>query len=269
MPDVLWPFFRDRRLARLLPVLAAKTVEAWARARFSLKIGVIAIPHTFNGRLEFNAHVHVMVTAGGLETSGRWLSSVYYDVDALTKYWSRGVIRLLRASFRTGRLATNMRAEQVEQEFLRQENRWWSVKLQSLGSKEQFLRYAGRYARRPPIAQRRITGISKQEITFCAKDRRLRRQVIVRLTPKEFLAAWTQHIPERYEHAVRSFGLFAPRAIGNSAAALFSVLAQSPRRRPTPLSWNSSIKRDFGWDPLIDHKGNRMTWTRRIAAGKS
>src|ERR1019366_6474698 len=159
MPDVFWPFFRDRRLARLLPVLAAKTVEAWARARFSLKIGVIAIPHTFNGRLEFNAHVHVMVTAGGLETSGRWLSSVYYDVDALTKYWSRGVIRLLRASFRTGRLATNMRAEQVEQEFLRQENRWWSVKLQSLGSKEQFLRYAGRYARRPPIAQRRITGI--------------------------------------------------------------------------------------------------------------
>jgi hypothetical protein len=21
----------------------------------------------------------------------------------------------------------------------------------------------------------------------------------------------------------------------------------------------------FGWDPLLDHQGNRMTWTRRIA----
>jgi hypothetical protein len=97
------------------------------------------------------------------------------------------------------------------------------VKLQSLGSKEHFLRYAGRYARRPPIAQRRIIEISQQEIKFLAKDRRLHRQVTVRLTPKEFLAAWTQHIPERYEHAVRSFGLFAPRAIGNSSAAVFAI----------------------------------------------
>jgi hypothetical protein len=264
MPDVFWCFFRDRQLAKFLPVLAAKTVEAWVRARFGLKIGVIAIPHTFNGRLEFNAHVHLMLTAGGLETSGRWLPSVYYDVEALTHYWRRGVVRLLRASLHAGRLLTDTPAEQVEQEILRQENRWWSVKLQSLGSKWAFLRYAGRYARRPPIAQRRIIGISKQEITFWAKDRRLRREVKVRLTPKEFLAAWMQHVPERYEHAVRSFGMFAPRAIGSSSAAVFAILGQSRRPRPRPLHWSLSIKRDFGWDPLLDQQGNRMTWVRRI-----
>jgi hypothetical protein len=171
MPNVLWPLFRNRKLARLLPVLAAKTVEAWVRAKFGLKVGVIAIPHTFNGWLEFNAHVHVMVTAGGLETSGGWMPSVYYDVDALTCYWRRGVIRLLRASLRAGRLVTELPAHAVEEKLVQQENRWWSVKLQSLGSKEHFLRYAGRYARRPPIAQRRIIGVSKQEIKFWAKDR--------------------------------------------------------------------------------------------------
>lgn len=148
---------------------------------------------------------------------------------------------------------------------LRQENRWWSVKLQSLGSKEHFLRYAGRYARRPPIAQRRITGISRTEITFWAKDKRQRRRTIVRLTQGEFLAAWMQHIPERYEHAVRSLGLFAPRAIRNRSAAVLTILGQSPRPRPRPISWNLSIKRDFGWDPLVDYNGNRMRWTRRIA----
>ena len=269
MPDVLWPFFRDRRLARLLPVLAAKTVEAWVRAKFGLKVGVIAIPHTFNGRLEFNAHVHVMVTAGGLETSGGWMPSVYYDVDALTRYWRRGVIRLLRASLRAGCIVSELPAHAIEETLVQQENRWWNAKLQSLGSKQHFLRYAGRYARRPPIAQRRIIGINKQEIKFWAKDRRLRRQVIVSLTPKQFLAAWTQHITERYEHAVRSFGLFAPRAIGNSSAAVFAILGQSPRRRPRPASWNLSIKRDFGWDPLIDRQGNRMIWARRIAPQKA
>jgi len=130
-------------------------------------------------------------------------------------------------------------------------------------------RRAGRYARRPPIAQRRITRVTTQEITFWAKDRRLRRQVTVRLRPKEFLAAWIQHIPERYEHAVRSFGIFAPRAIRESSAAVSTILGQSPRRRPRPLSWNMSIKRDFGWDPLLDRQGNRMTWARRIGPQKT
>jgi Putative transposase len=230
---------------------------------------VIAIPHTFNGRLDFNAHVHVMVTAGGLELSGEWRGNVYYDVDALTHYWRKAVIRVLRASLRAGTLTTKTPAEQIDATLTTQENRWWSVKLQSLGSKEHFLRYAGRYARRPPIAQRRIIGISKQEIQFWAKDRRLRRQVLVCMTPKEFLAAWMQHIPERYEHAVRSFGLFAPRAIGDSSAAVSAILARSPRRRPRPLSWSLSIRRDFGWDPLLDRQGNRMTWNRRIAPQKA
>ena len=120
-------------------------------------------------------------------------------------------------------------------------------------------------SRRPPIAQRRIIGISKQEIKFWAKDRKLCRQVMVRLTPKEFLAAWMQHIPERYKHAVRSFGLFAPRTIGDSSAAVSAILGQGPKRRPRPISWSLSIKRDFGWDPLLDVQGNRMTWIRRIA----
>ncbi len=265
MPDVLWPFFRNRQIASLLPVLAAKTIEAWVRAKFGVSVGIVAILHTFNGRMDFNAHVHVMVTAGGLETFGSWQSTVYYDREALTNYWRRGVIRLLRASLRRGiLLAHQLTDEEVEVLLSQQENRWWSVKVQSLGSKEHFLRYAGRYARRPPIAQRRIVSISKQEIAFRAKDRKLGRQITVRLTPAEFLAAWMQHIPLMYEHAVRSFGLFAPRAIGTNAVAVFTILGQTPKPRPRPLSWSLSIKRDFGWDPLLDRQGNRMRWIRRI-----
>jgi hypothetical protein len=72
-------------------------------------------------------------------------------------------------------------------------------------------------------------------------------------------------VPERHKHAVRSFGLFAPRTIGDSSAAVSAILGQGPKRRPRPVSWGLSIKRDFGWDPLLDRQGNRMTWTRRIA----
>ncbi len=70
--------------------------------------------------------------------------------------WRKAVIALLRAALRAGQLRTKMAIDQVEAMLTQQEKRWWSIKVQSFKSKERFLKYAGRYVRRPPIAQRRI-----------------------------------------------------------------------------------------------------------------
>lgn len=67
MPDVLWPLFRDNPpLAKALSALAAEVIQARMSAKYGLRVGVIAILHTFNGELKFNSHVHTMVTGGGL-----------------------------------------------------------------------------------------------------------------------------------------------------------------------------------------------------------
>ena len=159
MPDVLWPLFRDNPLlAQALPALAAKVIQARVSAKYGLRVGVIAILHTFNGQLEFNSHVHTLVTGGGLYgSSDTWASRVYYERDALMEAWRRAVIALLRATLRAGQLCTKLAVDHVEALLTQQENRWWSIKVQSFKSKEHFLRYAGRYTRRPPIAQHRIT----------------------------------------------------------------------------------------------------------------
>ena len=110
MPDLLWPFFRDNpSLARALPALAAKVIRAQIGVRHGLRVGVIAILHTFNGRLEFNSHVHTMVTGGGLHGSpNSWVPRVYYDQDRLMNAWRKAVIALLRAALRAGQLRTKM-----------------------------------------------------------------------------------------------------------------------------------------------------------------
>lgn len=143
--------------------------------------------------------------------------------------------------------------------------RWWSVKIQSFKSREHFLRYAGRYVRRPPIAQRRITRIRNGFVTFWAKDKKLRHLVDVQYSLEEFIDSWIQHIPERYQHTMRYFGLFAPRAVSQTTAAVFAAIRQVRRPRPKRLRWADSIKRDFGRDPLLDHNGHRMHWVRRLA----
>jgi len=186
-------------------------------ARYGLRVGVIAILHTFNGQLEFNSHVHTMVTGGGLYGfSDTWVSRVYYDRDPLMKSWRKAVIELLRAALRAGQLHTKMTVDQMEEMLTQQEKRWWSIKIQSFKDKGYFLQYAGRYVKRPPIAQRRIASIGERTVTFWFKDKRLRRRVEVQCSLEEFIDRWAQHIPELGQHAVRSFGLFAPRALGHA-----------------------------------------------------
>lgn len=265
MPRDLWQIFlQNRALADALPAMAASVMESAMMAKHGIRIGVIAILHTFNGRLEFNPHVHTMVTAGGLhENSGTWIANAFYP-KMLTGLWRASVIRLIRTAYRAGRLRTAMTSNELEKVLEYWAERWWSVKVQAFKSREQFLRYAGRYVRRPPIAQRRISWIGKDGVAFWTKDKLLRRLVEVQYSLSQFIDMWIQHILTRYRHAMRYFGLFAPRAVSQTSAAIFAILGEVRRPRPKRRRWADSIKRDFGWDPLLDGAGNRMHWVRRL-----
>jgi len=267
MPKILWPFFRDNpRLAKALPALAAAVIQGSVFAKHGLRVGIVAILHTFNGPLEFNSHGHTMVTAGGLcGVTSKWVASVYYDDLQLMKSWRRVVVRLLRTALQAGQLRSTMCAEQVEALFFEQEKCSWIIKVQTIHSKEHFLKYAGRYVRRPPIAQRRITYIGQGLVRFWAKDKKMGCVVPVECTLGEFLDRWAQHIREHYQHAVRNFGLFSPRALKHTSAAILAILGQIPKSRPKPIPWAVSLKRDFGRDPLLLPDGKRMTWVRRLA----
>jgi hypothetical protein len=266
MPDVLWPVFRDHpRLASALPALAAQVSQAQVGARYGLRVGIIAILHTFNGKLEFNSHVHTMVTGGGYGSAGTWVPSVYYKHDTLMKAWRKAVIALLRAALQAEQLCRIVTLGQVEATLIKKEKRPWIIKIQSFKYKTHFLKYAGRYVKRPPIAQGRITFIGKRNVRFWFKDKKLHRRVEVECSLEEFIDRWSQHIPEHYQHAVRSFGLFAPRALSQTSAAIFALLGQERRPRPKPRPWADSLMRDFGHDPLLDDAGRRMKWMRRLA----
>jgi hypothetical protein len=266
MPKELWPVFHDNlALGAALSALAAEVIQARVSVKYGLRVGIVAILHTFNGRLEFNSHVHTMVTGGGLHgSSGAWIPHVYYDRDKLMEAWRKAVIKLLSAALRAGRLQTKLTFQQMEALLIQQEQRWWSIKIQSFKSKSHFLNYAGRYVRRPPIAQRRITHIGPRIVEFLARDKKQHRRVYVQCSPEEFVDRWAQHIPDRCRHAVRAFGLFAPRSVAQTAPAIFTILGQERRPRPKPRRWADSLKRDFGFNPLLDSTGKRMKWVRRL-----
>jgi Putative transposase len=130
-------------------------------------------------------------------------------------------------------------------------------------SKGHFLQYAGRYVRRPPIAQRRFVRITNEEVVFWTKDLREKRIVETRYSVVEFLRILAEHVPQRYQHAMRYFGLLAPRAKGRTSAAIFLLLGQKRRPRPRRWGWAFSLRMHFGVDPLRDSSGRSMHWIGR------
>ena len=71
MPDVLWPLFqRNRHLLHDLSVLGAQVLQQWARQIYGIRLMIMVIPHTFGRHMNFNCHLHILVSEGGLREDG-------------------------------------------------------------------------------------------------------------------------------------------------------------------------------------------------------
>lgn len=257
---------RNPRLCRKLSEIAARAIGSYARVHYGSDVGVMAVLHTFNAELRFNSHVHALVTAGGLQTSGSgWRLRIFFVRDKLMRSWQRLVIALLRGALDAGQFDLGIGRDEFEDLLQREEKRGWIVHVQAFHGKEHFLRYAGRYVRRPPIAQWRILAIADGFVRFWCKDKRLHRWVVVRCTIEEFIDRWSQHIPKRYRHSVRHFGLFAPRPWARVAATVFANLGTKQRQRPKRLPWAIAIQTQFGRNPSLDKNGQPMKFVRHLA----
>jgi hypothetical protein len=267
MPDRLWHLFAaNPDLTRELPNIAASAIMIYAKVHKGIDVGVMPILHTFNGKLEFNSHVHALVFVKDLQNPSQSRESKFFFNNSIMRIWKRLVVAFLRAALRTGSLVSNLTNTELEDLLRRQGDRWWSLHVQLFDGKKHFLEYAGRYARRPPIAERRILEVSNGRVSFWYKDKRLKRRVTVVCTVTEFIDRWAQHIPKRYRHTVRHCGIFSPRRWNQIAEAAFLLTGQKRRPRPRRLPWNVSVQRLSGRDPLSDPKGCQKRFVRHLPA---
>jgi hypothetical protein len=226
----------------------------------------MVVPHTFGGDLKFNAHLHVLVSSGGLLASeGRWMPRLQFNKRALMRMWRYAVITHLRAALKANVLDSDLNKHDLQALLKTAYERHpvWIIYVAKIVSKSHFLRYAARYVRRPPIASWRLLKVTKREVEFVAKDTKAQRQVRTRCELTNFVRLLAQHVPDNYRKAIRYFGLWAPRAKNQTYYALLLLLGETRRHRPQRLSWRSSILKYFGRDPMIDSHGQQMYWVRR------
>ena len=261
---------QNHPILHCIPAMGAEAIQQWAKARYGVRLIVIVVQQTFGGLLNFVPHLHVMVSAGGLrESTSRWVHRLEYDRRELMLAWRYAVSAFLAEGYQKGVLRSSLSSEDIQNLLRTQHGREWNVFISRTGSKTYRLRHDGRYIRRPPVAQHRLTWIENDQIEYLAKDTRNRQFVPVRYAKENFVDILIQHVPNRGAHAMRYFGLMSPRCKAKLWAAVFVLINQRQKPRPPRLPWRWLRIRTFGADPLLDTEGQVMRWVGRRAPAET
>ena len=266
MPSELWGIFMvNRHLLHDLPALGAGVIQQWINTKYGANVLVMIVPHTFGGDLKFNCHLHILISTGGLEEStGKWIPSLRLNKGGIMRMWRYAVIDHLRRALKAGVLRSQLSIQSTRDllstAYYNEQHPCWVVLWDDIVSKANFIRYAARYVRRPPIARWKIQKVVDGKVQFVAKDTKHGRMVPTWCTLDAFVRLLAKHVPDHYRHGVRYFGILPPRGRSKLYAGVFLRLGQRMRPRPQRMSWRESVKKYFGFDPMIDSIGQEMHW---------
>jgi hypothetical protein len=265
MPNVLWGIFRENRhLLPKLPTIAADVLQDWADREHGARVVIIAVLHTFGSQLEFNPHVHLIVSSEGLGMSGDRLVrhvewNLCYVKGAIMKRWRHAVVDYLLTALDRGLISSSSRSESVLRAFFKyQRGLWWFAGVRDCRSRRDLVNYVSRYLRRPPIALHKILSYDRKMVSFWFRNKKTNRREVKEYSVREFILLFIDQIPDRYKHGVHYSGLLAPRCKGGAYEALRTLLKQKRRPRPLRTPWRKFIWLTFKRDPLRTLKGEIM-----------
>lgn len=240
VPEGLREFFRRRQKALygLFIKMSAQAILTLCRdpKHLGASPALLAVLHTWTGRLDYHPHVHFLVTAGGLGPDGlKWVPSkpgFLVPVKALS--------RLIRRRMRQA-----ISHEHPDLYHQIPDSVWadeWVVNcLPWAGAEEGVLNYLARYVFRIAITNHRVVSMDHNSVTFKYKDRKKRRLRTCTLSGLEFMRRYLQHVLPRGFHKVRYYGLWHPVHRKNIALIQSSLLLEHERSDPAPSQDSTAL----------------------------
>ena len=212
------------------------------------EIGFLGVLHTWGQNLEHHPHVHYIVPAGGLATSGsKWVSGsdrFFLPVVALSRVFRGKFTAALDHLYRADKLQFHGSLQQIATEaafrcFLRRlfTSDWVVYAKPPFGGPEQVLRYLARYTHRVAISNHRLVALGDGQVSFRWRDyAHGSKQKVMTVTAHEFLRRFLLHVLPRGLVRIRHFGLFANRTRSAALARCRSLLASAALTEVQPTA---------------------------------
>lgn len=247
-------FLKHREMLKGFMDEAVRVVQEHFEEKHKVTPGVIAGLHTFGSKLNFNPHVHMLVTMGGMTASGEWKTYDYVPFEKLRKVWQTVVLKLIRRSL------TEEEKRQVQpllQKAYQNNGKGFYVHApKQSGNVKAQLGYIGRYIRRPAIAVDRIVGYDGEQVRFRYHDKTDEQDKEEQVTVEEFISRLIRHIPDEQFKMIRHYGVYARRTKKKAKEKVKTWQATVKRtlvrvKQLMRRRWKERIEAQTGKDPMV------------------
>ncbi len=197
-PTLLSPFMRAGH-ACLLDIFATYTKHA-------LDIGVVMVLQTAGRAGNYNPHLHILVTAGGIDPEGTWHQVNYIPYSLLHRKWQYHLLTMLR--------------EQISDPAIEKDIDYcWNTYRKGFVAHIQkgdvppggkgLAQYLAKYVVSPPISVRRIERYDGTAVRYWYRDHRTEKIQHETLPVSRFIGRMVQHILPNGFQRIRYYGLHA------------------------------------------------------------
>ena len=273
IPKMLRPYFRyDRSLLKDLCRIAHQCLLEFMQTTLGLPGGIPGIVmtiHTFGEYLDFHPHLHMLLADGLFVRSGLFYLLPEVSLKPLEELFRARVITFLLDKGLLPPERARMLRGWVHSGFNVHRSR------RVLPEQREDIERLAQYIIRNPFSLDKMQvnepdcrGLDGSVIYRSAMNVKIQRNFEV-FTPSDFIAAITQHIPEKSFQLVRYYGWYSNKMRGQrdkraaeeiqatgNAVAVIDVSEHAPRRIPS-AKWRELIKKVWEADPLLCPKCSR------------
>ena len=265
LPDELNPLaLRNREVVyTILFKAASETLTDLAKSRLGVKIGFIAVLHTWGQNLMDHPHLHCIVSGGGL-CQGKWISSkrrFLFPVRVMSRLFRGKFLAFLKKAYEENEL------HGVGEEFTSllknlYAKEWVVYAKPPFNGPETVLGYLGRYTHRIAITNHRIIGMENGKVSFLWKDYADgNKKKVMTLEATEFIRRFLLHVlPDRFVK-IRHFGFLSNRHRKECLDACRMLLGVKEVGPAVVETWQESLLRITGIDvtrcPLCEGRMRR------------
>jgi predicted Zn-ribbon and HTH transcriptional regulator len=180
----------------------------------------LAVLHTWGQNLSYHPHLHMIVSAGGLDPDGlEWKHSskkFFVPVKALSKVFRAKFIDMLEDEYNKNTLNIPDTQEEIDYHNFKKLKSLLYTKNWNVYAKKTFkgagkvIEYLGRYTHKVAISNSRIISLENGKVKLKYKDYRDNNKwKIMELSALEFIRRFVQHILPNNFYKIRYFGLLA------------------------------------------------------------
>jgi len=274
IPSELRPLFLSNKklcynlLFKAMSQTLIKGVESNNRV-FHGKAGFFTVLHTWDQRLNFHPHLHVVIPSGCLsEDKTEWNPShpaFLLPVIKLSAAFRDKLLFLLRKEKREGTLTTPEKIGNLKLLLEKLQQIPWVVHSQAPGdgknNPQQMIRYLSRYVNKTAVSDKRIRKLENGNVYLSYIDRKSKTGKVEIISEELFLRRLILHILPKGFKKIRFYGFMANRCRKNMLSLCRMLLG-------IPLSQQVEVTEDLNDIAFLFWKYFRIDITLCSACGK-